>query len=179
MLDLNCRYFQIDGFDNYYITEYGDVYSYRDKSDKTGWQGLRKMSPHGKNINGRYLSVTLCKNGIKKDFMIHRLVAKYFCDGYFDGAVVNHKDSNIKNNRFDNLEWITQRENIIKSYESSGVDQTRNFKIYDFFFYDQYIGRFKGRNSVCKYIDHNKLDCSKTGIIRNNKSKGYRLEVVV
>ena len=177
MLNIGCRYVRIDGFDCYYITELGDVYSYRDRDSKTGWQGLRKMKPHWSSCKNKYLSVTLCNKGKQQEFMIHRLVAQYFCDGYFEGAVVNHKDSNIKNNRFDNLEWITQKENIHKSYISSGIDQTRNFQIYNFYYKNDFIGQFKGRPAVCKYIDEHNLDCSKTGIVRNNKSKGHRLEI--
>ena len=42
---------------------------------------------------------------------IHRAVAKAFVSGYFEGAQVNHKDENRKNNRWDNLEWVTCKEN--------------------------------------------------------------------
>lgn len=45
--------------------------------------------------------------------MVHRIVAKYFVDGWFDGAVVNHIDGNKHNNNYENLEWITQKDNII------------------------------------------------------------------
>lgn len=63
----------------------------------------------GRNNPNRYLSICLCKNNKKKYVQIHRLVAKYFVDGYFHGAVVNHKDTNIHNNNYMNLEWITQK----------------------------------------------------------------------
>lgn len=42
---------------------------------------------------------------------VHHLVARAFCDGYFEGAVVNHKDCNKHNNSADNLEWVTRSEN--------------------------------------------------------------------
>ena len=50
--------------------------------------------------------------------MLHRLIAKYFLpDGekyYYDkNYVVNHKDRNKHNNKLDNLEWITNYENIL------------------------------------------------------------------
>jgi hypothetical protein len=32
--------------------------------------------------------------------------------GYFEGAQVNHIDENRQNNIFDNLEWVTAKENI-------------------------------------------------------------------
>lgn len=42
---------------------------------------------------------------------VHRLVAEAFCDGYFDGCVVNHKDGNKLNNCAENLEFCTNKEN--------------------------------------------------------------------
>lgn len=47
----------------------------------------------------------------KKEIKVHRLVAKYFCEGYFEGAVVNHKDKNTYNNIYSNLEWTTIADN--------------------------------------------------------------------
>ena len=51
--------------------------------------------------------------GGKKNFMVHRLVAKAFVPGYFEGADVNHKDCNRQNNHADNLEWMTRRDNLM------------------------------------------------------------------
>lgn len=41
-------------------------------------------------------------------------MAKTFLD-YKEGLVVNHKDFDKKNNRLDNLELVTQKENILHS----------------------------------------------------------------
>lgn len=176
-LEIGCRYKKIEGYDCYYITENGDVYSYRDENDKKGWKGLRKLSPHCKNVKNKYNSVTLCKDGIFKEFLIHRLVAKYFCDGYFEGAVVNHKDCNIKNNNYKNLEWITQKENIHKSYIDSGMNQTRNYKIYKLYCLDEFLCEFIGAPEIEKYIRENKLDCSYTSLRKYRKSRNYRIIV--
>lgn len=53
----------------------------------------------------------ICIHG-KKVLFVHRAVAKAFVPGYFEGAQVNHKDENKQNNRYDNLEWVTPKENI-------------------------------------------------------------------
>jgi hypothetical protein len=46
----------------------------------------------------------------------HRLVAKAFCEGYADGLTVNHIDGNKTNNRADNLEWVSHKNNIRHAY---------------------------------------------------------------
>lgn len=62
------------------------------------------------NYNG-YDRIDLCKNGKCKRFKVHRLVAHMFVKGYFNGAIVNHKDENPSNNHFSNLEWCTNEYN--------------------------------------------------------------------
>ena len=59
-----------------------------------------------------YINAVLKKDGKKENHRVHRLVAKAFVPGYFDGADVNHKDCNRQNNRADNLEWMTRRDNL-------------------------------------------------------------------
>jgi hypothetical protein len=64
------------------------------------------------STNG-YLFVHLYKDKRAVQQTVHRLVSEAFVPGYFDGAHVNHKDENKHNNRADNLEWVTRRENSI------------------------------------------------------------------
>lgn len=54
----------------------------------------------------------VCVRFLEKSFSVHRLVAKAFVPGYFQGAQVNHKDENKLNNRWDNLEWMTAEDNF-------------------------------------------------------------------
>lgn len=61
-----------------------------------------------------YLKVRVQKSvgGSSFNIYIHRLVAKYFIDGYSKELQVNHIDGDKKNNLPDNLEWVTVKENI-------------------------------------------------------------------
>lgn len=54
-----------------------------------------------------YLTVSLWKNNKEKNLKVHRLVAFMFVDGWFENAVVNHKDEVKDNNVYFNLEWCT------------------------------------------------------------------------
>ena len=104
--------------------------------------------------------------------MVHRLVAKYFVSGYFDGAVVNHKDGNNRNNHASNLEWVTQRDNIHQSYKDSGLDQTRNYKIWRLF--DQnngFVKSFIGGNKLSEYVDMYYPDISPSMLTKYGKHK--------
>lgn len=59
-----------------------------------------------------YYRVHIRLSGKRTDYYIHRLVADAFCE-HPDGCdVVNHIDNDPKNNRADNLEWTTQRDNV-------------------------------------------------------------------
>lgn len=58
-----------------------------------------------------YYSVQVSKDRITKRIMTHRLVAITFIPNPENKREVNHKDSNKLNNRLDNLEWVTPKEN--------------------------------------------------------------------
>lgn len=50
---------------------------------------------------------------------LHRIVARYFHgQDYKEGLVVNHIDGNKQNNFADNLEWVTQADNVKHSVEN-------------------------------------------------------------
>jgi hypothetical protein len=71
-----------------------------------------------KFYRGKYLSTPVLKIGYKKvtirgkQYLIHRLIADNFIPNPLNKKQVNHKDSNRCNNSIDNLEWVTQQENI-------------------------------------------------------------------
>jgi hypothetical protein len=74
-------------------------------------------------IKGKIHKPWINKHGYKqvgtydrKHFNLHWLVAYMFCEGYQKGLVVNHKNGIKTDNRSDNLEWISNRENIIHAY---------------------------------------------------------------
>lgn len=59
-----------------------------------------------------YLVVAINKNGKRKSYSVHRLVAQAFIPNPENKRTVNHKDGNKKNNRVSNLEWNTDSENV-------------------------------------------------------------------
>lgn len=61
--------------------------------------------------SGGYKYVNLHKDGKRKIYLVHRLVADAFIPNPNNYPCVNHKDENKTNNRVDNLEFCTQKYN--------------------------------------------------------------------
>jgi hypothetical protein len=109
----------VNGYEGLYqISNLGNVLSLR-REVKQGKYGKtrvieEKILKPTDNGNG-YLIVPLRINGKRKNFYIHRLVAEHFVPNCTGGNYVNHKDYDTRNNSSDNLEWCTQRNNILYS----------------------------------------------------------------
>ena len=63
-----------------------------------------------KNKDG-YLMVDFTKDSRKKHFQVHRLVANAFIPNPDNKPEVNHLNEIVYDNRADNLEWATRKEN--------------------------------------------------------------------
>lgn len=63
------------------------------------------------HIDG-YCFVRLCRPGKQKDFAIHRLIALTFIPNMQDSCCeVNHINGDRGDNRLENLEWVTPKQN--------------------------------------------------------------------
>ncbi len=89
---------------NYQVSNLGNV-----KSFKCGKEIILKPS----NDTAGYLSVNLIINGVRKTRKVHQLVAESFLNHKRCGMglIINHIDFDKYNNKLNNLEIITQREN--------------------------------------------------------------------
>lgn len=82
---------------------YGVGHGYNRMKEET----IKKFGIHNKG----YYQVQLCKERCKRTFKVHRLVATAFCENKNNYEQVDHIDGNKLNNRVDNLEWVTNKEN--------------------------------------------------------------------
>ena len=89
----------------YQVSNWGNVMSLN--YNGTGKPRLMKTV---KNKYG-YLVVKLFKDRKPKMFRVNRLVAETFIPNPDNLPQVNHIDENKENNRVDNLEWCTPKEN--------------------------------------------------------------------
>ena len=94
------------------IPEYEGLY----QASNLGRIRSKRIGVMNQHLRGRYLGLNLNKNGKKKSYNTHRLIAITFLDNNLSGhkMVVDHIDNNPQNNRLENLQIITQRENASK-----------------------------------------------------------------
>jgi hypothetical protein len=72
-----------------------------------------------------YLRVAFKHNGKHTTFKVHRLVAQLFVSNDLNKPMVNHKDGNKKNNNFENLEWMTNSENVQHAFDKGLIKAKR------------------------------------------------------
>ncbi len=132
----------ISKYEGYYqVSSFGRVRSItRIITDKNGMQ---------KRICGRllqiisypngYKKVCLCKYCTPKEVILHRLIAKVFIPNPLNLPEINHKDEIKSNNKVNNLEWVTSKQNSnygsgiqrrVESLKKSGKMSGKNNPMY-------------------------------------------------
>lgn len=96
----------IKGFDNYLISERGDVISLNYKRTGIAKQLKKRYTKDG------YIHYALRRNGSCFEFRAHTLVANAFIGEKECGMEINHIDEDKTNNHFSNLEYVSHKENM-------------------------------------------------------------------
>lgn len=81
-----------------------DGYHYSPCKDRKGHYRLRLPYPNAGSKDGRL------------PFKVHRLVAMFYLDDYSEELQVNHKNGVKTDNRVENLEMVTNRENVLHAW---------------------------------------------------------------
>lgn len=77
----------------------------------------RILTEFPKDRDGYYRCSVQKLDGTWTSQPVHRLVVKAFIPRTENKDVVNHIDGNRTNNRIENLEWVTPKENVIHSFK--------------------------------------------------------------
>jgi len=120
----------VPGYERYEVSTEGEVRS-------LNYRGTGKTKMLKPRMLKKYLVVKFSVRGKYKVFRIHQLVAMAFLGHTPNGNTlqVDHIDENRLNNNLDNLQIITNRANISKSYALSrdlptGVSYDRSRNLY-------------------------------------------------
>lgn len=114
---------------------------------------FKKMNGTQKNKQGSGYRVSLWKNGKCKDFLVSRLIATTFLENLIETKMtVNHKNGDRLDNRVENLEWLSLKDNIKYGFENNQYQQTnikiRNIKTNEIF-------KFRSLSSASAFLKRN------------------------
>ena len=116
------EFFDIEGYPRYSVSLDGRIFSNNYRNT-----GKRKPLKLSKNSEG-YLQVNLFNpNGEGKTHLVHRLVFSSITGCLLGDGVIDHVDGNPSNNRFSNLQNISQAENIQKAKRPSSRNYRREY----------------------------------------------------
>lgn len=122
----------IKGYEGLYdVSNFGRVRSvdriiYKTSKNGKLYSSIRKgvilsLKPNEKRNN--YVEVGLCKEGVRTNLKVHRLVAIAFIPNPENKPDIDHIDGNPLNNNASNLRWVTKSENMKNPIT---VDRLRN-----------------------------------------------------
>ena len=166
----------------YYVSEFGDVLSYKNGKIKHLKVFETKPKKNKKKRNKKkqgYLYVKLWINGKTKAAFLHRLVAQAYIPNPDNKPEVNHKNANKHDNYVNNLEWDTSKENKKHAKNNNLIDYVKG----------EDARRSKYKNSeieyACKLLSENKYTVSKisemckvdVNTLYNIRSKGIYYEI--
>lgn len=131
--------FSINGRTKYLVSNLGRVKNVRSKVVRKP-----KLDKHGYYVLGFGIKYK------KKHIHIHRLVAQAFIPNLLDKPCVNHINGIKTDNRVENLEWVTYKENSIHAYYtglfSNEVKEIINKTLYS--------NSMKSRKQIIQYKDN-------------------------
>lgn len=149
----NCKRLFLDGTETKYII-YSDGRLYSENKKDFLSQGRK----------GRYCSYNISVNGKNYTLYAHRLVAQYFIPNPNELKEVNHINGNTRDNRVENLEWVSREENL-KHQKDNLLYRRRIIKQFDLF--GNFIQEFKTASEVEEKLGFNQKainDCIKGNI---------------
>ena len=112
------------------IKDYEDLYMVSNTGliKSLHWSKEKLLKQVIRSNNYQYYFVGLLKNGKRKYFAVHRLVASAFIPNPNNYEQVDHLDGNKLNNNVDNLEWVSAKENTNRAWKKGLAKYTNERK---------------------------------------------------
>jgi hypothetical protein len=154
------------------FTPIKDYPMYRIGTDGRIWSEARDIMLKS-HINDRgYVNAYLSKNGKVKTLRVHRLVAEAFIPNPDNKPEVNHIDGNKLNNRVDNLEWVTRRENRQHAWDM-GLDKNVPVPVMQFDIDGTYIRSHESMTQAAKAVNGKHTSISDVCKGKQRTHKGF------
>jgi hypothetical protein len=151
----------IKGFEGLYrITENGEIF---------GVVSGKWRKPY-KTTTSDYLTIDLWKDGKRYKRLLHRLVAEAYVPNPENKPEVDHKDDDIYNFKADNLQWLTHKENLHKSYNT--MSPVRNYRKCKLVKDEQVVGEFDSILQCSRFASLN-YGLSYSMLNKHLNHKGY------
>ena len=156
----------IPGYEGLYqVSNTGFVKSLGNGKSNNPTKKIEKILKFGLSTTGYYY-VNLCKDGKVKNKKVHLIVAETFLNHISDGKykiIIDHIDNNPLNNNLNNLQCISQRENIVKHHKlrkNVGYSMNRGKFRSSIYIKNKaiFLGRFKTEDEALKIYETAKLN---------------------
>jgi hypothetical protein len=127
---------EVEGFENYIITNTGKVYSKKSKrflNPSLNGSGYHIIDLYSTECDETKESkdYTRKRHERRTKFRVHYLVAKHFIENIDveTKTEVNHKDKNRINNNVSNLEWVSPKENLQHAHNKKVFQYDKSDKL--------------------------------------------------
>lgn len=157
--------------------------------DIKGYEGLYQVSTMGRvksirygkerilkpNEDGwGYFRVRLFKNGQRKAYKVHRLVAEAFLDNPDNLPQVNHKNEDKSDNRVENLEFCDCRYNINYGTGIQRRAKKQSKTVYQYSLDGQLIKEYPSVHEVERQLGYAQTYISKCCLDKCKQAYGYK-----
>lgn len=147
---------EIKDFPGYLVSNFGRVKSVgRKVKNKNHLMTIKEIIRKQSLDHNGYPVVALCNKTRYKTKIVHRLVALAFIPNPENKPYVNHKNGVQTDNRVDNLEWVTNSENLIHAYRVLKIKLPESKVVKEVFQFSKtgvFIKKWKSRIEAAKSL---------------------------
>lgn len=165
----------VTGFEGFYqVSTLGRVRSLDRKIvGKDGFPRLHKGRVMSPGVIHGYKFLYLNKDGVKKRWYVHRLVASEFIPNPKGYPQINHKDEDRGNNQVDNLEWCTSKYNCNYGNHTKRVAEKLSIPIVCLDMVNMELKRFPSSKAGAKKLNIDDRQIARVVLNANTTHKHY------
>ena len=150
-----------------------------------GYEGLYEVSNFGRvfsmhtnrviknRLTGRYLQVSLSKNGKVIQPLVHRLVAEAFISNPDNLPCVNHKNEDKTDNRVENLEWCTWEYNNNYNDKGKRISKTKSIEVEQWSLRGELIKVWESQQEIQRLLGFKQGNISKVCNGKRHTAHGF------